>query len=176
MRSRAQLGSWFVIFVMPLLAAVAGANDKEVDDGIDLYFRDVELTAVSDQALEKYPDTEAGETRLLARSFPDAPPQIPHSVADMFPITWDDNQCLDCHDPDNVASEEDSPLPRSHFSRAVMGKGGKGEPMVWVVKGYEQAKEVAGTRYDCDMCHTPQATNVDTPKSDFIRLKRRAKK
>jgi len=176
MRRRAQLGSWLVIFVLPFFAPGAGANEKEVDDGIDVYFRDVELTALSDQALEKYTDTEAGESNLFGRSFPDAPPQIPHSVVDMFPITWNDNQCLECHHPDNVASEEDSPLPRSHFSRAMMGKGRKGESMVWVVKGYEEAKDVVGNRYACSMCHTPQATNVDTPKSDFIRLKRRAKK
>jgi cytochrome c-type protein NapB len=165
-----------VILVLPFFALGASANEKEVDDGIDVYFRDVELTALSDQGLEKYTDTEAGESRLFDRSFPDAPPQISHTVEDMFPITWDDNQCLECHHPDNVASEADSPLPRSHFSRAVMGKGPKGKSMVWVVKGYEQAKDVAGNRYDCSMCHTPQATNVDTPKSDFIPLKQRAKK
>jgi nitrate reductase cytochrome c-type subunit len=176
MRRRAQLSSWLVIFVLPFFAPGAGANEKEMDDGIDVYFRDVELTALSDQGLEKYTDTEAGESKLFNRSFPDAPPQISHSVVDMFPITWDDNQCLECHHPDNVASEEDSPLPKSHFSRAVMGKGRKGESMVWVVEGYEEAKDVVGNRYDCSMCHTPQATNVDTPKSDFIRLKRRSKK
>jgi cytochrome c-type protein NapB len=176
MRRRAQLSSWFVIFALPFFAAGAGANDKEVDDGIDVYFRDVALTALSNQALEKYPDTEAGESMLFDRSFPDAPPQISHTVVDMFPITWDDNQCLECHHPDNVAGDADSPLPKSHFSRAVMGKGRKGEAMVWVVKGYEEAKEVAGNRYDCSMCHTPQATNVDTPASDFIRLKSSSRK
>ena len=175
MRCRAQLDFWLVIFVLSFFAPGAGANEKEMDDGIDVYFRDVKLTALSDQALEKYTDTEAGESRLFDRSFPDAPPQISHSVADMLPITWDDNQCLECHHPDNVASEADAPLPKSHFLRAVMGKGPKGKSMVWVVKGYEQAKDVVGNRYGCIMCHTPQATNVDTPKNDFIRLKRSAK-
>ena len=176
MRRRAQLGSWLVVLVLPFLAAGAGATDAEVDDGIDVYFREVELTALSDQALEKYPDVEAGESQLLERAFPGAPPQIPHSLEDMLPITLDDNECIECHHPDNVASKEDSPLPKSHFSRAVMGAGGKGESMVWVVKGYEDAKDVVGSRYNCNMCHTPQATNVNTPKSDFIRLKRSSKK
>lgn len=175
MRRRARLSPWLVIFALPFFAPGAGANEKEADDGIDVYFREVEVTALSDQALEKYTDTEAGQSRLFDRAFPDAPPQIPHSVEDMFPITWDDNQCLECHDPENAASEDDAPLPRSHFSRAVMGEGKKGESMVWVVKGYDEAKEVVGNRYDCGMCHVPQATNVDTPKSDFIRLKRRKK-
>jgi cytochrome c-type protein NapB len=165
-----------VIPVLSFFAVGAGANDKEVDDGIDVYFRDAGLMALSDQALEKYPETEAGESALFDRSFPDAPPQIPHSVVDALPITWDDNQCLECHHPDNVASEADAPLPKSHFSRAVMGRGKKGAAMIWVVKGYEETKELAGNRYACSMCHTPQATNVDTPANDFIGSKPRSKK
>jgi cytochrome c-type protein NapB len=176
MRGGAQLSSWLVILALPFLSAAAGATDKEVDDGIDVYFRDADLAALSDQALEKYPDAEAGESTLFDRSFPGAPPQVPHAVVDMLPITWDDNQCIECHHPDNVASEADSPFPKSHFLRAVMGKGEKGEPAIWVVKGYEKAKEVAGNRYSCNMCHTPQATNVDTPASFFIRLKPSLKK
>jgi cytochrome c-type protein NapB len=176
MRCRAQFSSWVVILALPFFAAVAGASDKEVDDGIDVYFRDVDLAALSDQPQEEYPDDEAGESLLLERSFPDAPPQISHTVVDMLPITADDNECIECHHPDNVASEADSPLPKSHFSRAVMGAGKKGEAMVWVVKGYEDAKDVVGTRYHCNMCHTPQATNVDTPSSTFTTVKRRAKK
>jgi nitrate reductase cytochrome c-type subunit len=172
MRRRPPLSSWLVVLALPFFALVSGANEKEADDGIDVYFRDVNLTALSDQALETYPDVEAGESLLLDRSFPDAPPQIPHAVADMLPITLADNECIECHHPDNVTGKEDAPLPKSHFSRAVMGGGGKGDPMAWVVKSYEDAKDVAGTRYNCDMCHTPQATNVDTPKSTFIRLER----
>jgi cytochrome c-type protein NapB len=172
MRPRTQLSSWLVILALPFFAAGAGANEEEVDDGIDVYFRDVDLSALSDQALETYPDDEAGESLLLNRSFPDAPPQISHTVVDMLPITLDDNECIECHHPDNVAGKEDAPLPKSHFSRAVMGAGGKGDSMVWVVKSYEDAKDVVGNRYNCNMCHTPQATNVDTPKSTFIRLER----
>jgi nitrate reductase cytochrome c-type subunit len=48
-----------------------------------------------------------------------------------------------------------------------MGKGAAHEPMVWVVKDYQQIQDVAGARYNCNMCHTPQATNVSTPKNDF---------
>jgi cytochrome c len=47
----------------------------------------------------------------------------------------------------------------------------QGEPMVWVVKRYATAKDVVGNRYNCSMCHTPQATNVKTPKNRFVRVK-----
>jgi cytochrome c-type protein NapB len=171
MRSRAQLSLWILIGSLPFLAAGAGASDKETDDGIDVFFRNVNVTDLSDQALETYIDTDPGESKLLDRAFPGAPPQIPHSVEGMYPITLGSNDCIDCHGPDNVTSKEDRPIPKSHFSRPVMGKGGKGEPMAWVVKGYEDTDDVAGARYDCRMCHTPQATNVDTPASDFVRVK-----
>jgi len=176
MRRRAQLSSWLVIGLLPFLAAGVSANEKERDDGMDVYFRDVEILSISDQAKPVYPESEAGESKRIDRAFPDAPPGIPHSVADMYPITADDNECIDCHHPDNVASKSDLPLPKSHFSRAVMGTGGKADSMVWVVKGYEDVKDVVGSRYNCSMCHTPQATNVDTPASSFITLTRDEKK
>jgi cytochrome c-type protein NapB len=173
MRRRAQPSSWLVIGLLPFLAAGVSASEKEVDDGVDMYFREAALVELSDQDLEVYPETEAGESKRIERAFPDAPPQIPHTVVDMLPITADDNECIECHHPDNAVSKSDLPLPKSHFSRAVMGSGGKGDSMVWVVKGYEDAKDVVGSRYNCTMCHTPQATNVDTPDTNFVRLKRK---
>ena len=86
----------------------------------------------------------------------------------MLPITLDDNQCLNCHHPEEVSSEEESPIPDTHFERPVMREGKKGEPMVWVVKKYERADDVIGARYNCVQCHTPQAVNVKTPKSLFV--------
>jgi nitrate reductase cytochrome c-type subunit len=44
--------------------------------------------------------------------------------------------------------------------------------MAWVVQGYDKAKDVTGMRYSCNMCHTPQATDVATPRSSFVRTKR----
>jgi len=176
MRRRAQPGLWILIGALPFLAVGAGASDKEIDDGIDVYFRVVNLEDLSDQLLETYIETDPGESKVLDRDFPDAPPQIPHTVGGMYPIGLGSNECIDCHHPDNVAGEEDRPIPKSHFSRPVMGTTGKGEAMAWVVKSYEDTKDVAGARYDCSMCHTPQATNVDTPASDFVRVERPAKK
>jgi cytochrome c-type protein NapB len=175
MRREVRLVFWLATALLAFFAAgaVAIAGDKEVDDGVDLYFREVSLTALSDQALEEYVSSETGESELFDRAFPDAPPQIPHTLEDMLPITLNSNECIDCHHPDNVASKEDLPLPKSHFSRAVMGAGSKGEAQAWMVKGYEETKEIGGNRYNCSMCHTPQASNVDTPGSTFVRVERK---
>jgi cytochrome c-type protein NapB len=174
MRQKARLSPWLLVLSM-LPAFVTGSvmadKEKESGDGIDIYFRSSDLGALSSQALAAYPDTDAGEAQNFDRAFPDAPPQIPHTVEDMLPITREDNECLVCHHPENALEKQDVPLPESHFQRAMMAKGKQGQPMVWVVKGYEQAKDVVGTRYNCSMCHTPQATNVSTPRSDFVPAK-----
>lgn len=152
----------------PLLIAGNVFAQAEVDDGLDVYFRDVDLSAVSDQALVKYRTTDAGESEAFERSFPGAPPLIPHTLEDMLPITVTDNECLNCHHPDNVGSEEDMPLPESHFKGPVMARGKAGQGMVWVVQSYE-VREKVGARYDCMMCHAPQATNVESLPSRFVR-------
>jgi len=170
MRRRRQLDRRALPFLAALaLAGGVAAGDKnlEVDDGLDVYFRDADIAALSDQPLPHYIESEPGESKLLERSFPGAPPQIPHSVVDLLPITASDNECIDCHHPDNVTGKEDAPIPKSHFQRAVMAQGKKEDPMVWVVAGFQQTEDLAGTRYNCNMCHTPQATNVKTPKSSF---------
>jgi len=174
-----QPNRWHGILALSIVLALGSALQSqagEVDDGLDVYFRDADLAELSNQAIPLYPETDAGESTRLERAFPDAPPQIPHSVADMLPITANDNECLNCHHPDNATSADDAPLPKSHFQRAVMGPGEKGNPMAWVIRSYRATKDVPGTRYNCVMCHTPQATNVSTPASTFVAVKREAKK
>ena len=177
MRRRAQHSFWLAAALVPLLIVGAGAADdtKEAEDGLDVYFRDGDLLALTSQRLPVYPNTKAGESAMLERDFPDAPPQIPHTVVDMYPITMDENECLECHHPDNVTSKEDLPVTDSHFEAPVMGRGDPGDPMIWVVKDYKKIKDVVGARYNCDMCHVPQASNVDTPSNRFISARKKQK-
>ena len=142
----------------------ASSSASGTSDGMVVFFRDASLESLSDQALPEYPDADAGESTKIARDFPDAPPQIPHAVEEMYPITLAGNECLECHLPRN-AIEGDVPIPDSHFMAPVMGKGTDDEPMVWVVKDYRRTEDLMGARYNCNMCHTPQATNVATPNS-----------
>ncbi len=159
--------------IVPLLLVGAGGGDLkgEAKDGMDIYFRDTALEALAKQQLASFPDTKTGESKKLDRSFPDAPPQVPHTVEDMLPITSDENECLDCHHPENAISRKDVPIPETHFKRAVMAAGGAKDPMVWVVKGYEKADDVVAGRYNCSMCHTPQSGNARTIGSSFRAIK-----
>ena len=124
MQRRTQHSFWLVAALVPLLVLGAGSanNTEEAKDGLDLYFREKAVLVITDQALPVYPNTKTGESAKLLRDFPDAPPQIPHTVEDMYPITLDENECLDCHDPENAIGKKDVPLPESHFSAPVMGR------------------------------------------------------
>ncbi|MBW2395677.1 MAG: nitrate reductase cytochrome c-type subunit [Deltaproteobacteria bacterium] len=153
----------------PLLLLGAGAGDlkKEAEDGLDVYFRDTALEELAKQQLASFPDTEAGESKKLGRSFPDAPPQVPHAVENMLPIFSDENECLDCHHPENAISKKDVPIPKTHFKRAVMSAGGTKDSMVWVVKGYEESTDLDGARYNCNMCHVARSGNAKVIGSSF---------
>jgi cytochrome c-type protein NapB len=172
MRRNKRLSSWSAGIVLPLLLLGAGGGEpaKEQDDGMDMYFRDSALEALAKQDLAAYRETDAGESKKFDRSFPDAPPQIPHTVEDMLPITMRENECLECHAPENAIEKEDIPLPKTHFKHPQMAKGKKGDPMVWVVKSYEEKKEMVGSRYNCTMCHTPQAENARTLPNSFQKI------
>ena len=170
MRRKARHSFWLLATLVSLLTLGAGSQKEraEPDDGLDVYFRDAALLALSDQDLPTYTEVDAGESTRIPRDFPDAPPQISHSVEDMLPITGDDNECLECHHPENAIEKTDVPFPDSHFRAAVMGKGGPKDAMVWVVKGYKKSKDLVGARYNCTMCHTPQATNLKEPGNRFV--------
>ena len=137
MRRRMRRNPWLAALLLLVPLAAGACTEKArpgADDGMDIYFRDSDLSDLSDQDVETYPADEAGESQRLGRAFPDAPPQIPHSVEDMLPITASDNECINCHHPDNTASEADAPIPRSHFQRAVMRGGKKYLAMAWTVE------------------------------------------
>lgn len=154
------------LIALSVPAFYAGAGTPEVDDGIDVYFRNTDLLSLGrSENLPLYPDTAPGESKRIDRAFQEAPPPIPHTVEDMYPITRDDNQCLECHAPENAGKDE-PPIPTSHFEhpRITHGTG----PMLTIVEGYEKTNALNDARFSCNMCHVPQATNIDTPKSKFV--------
>jgi nitrate reductase cytochrome c-type subunit len=168
MRCKPQL-EWLLIGLALALCPVGASGgdfDNESADGLDVFFRDTELASLAKQELAIYSVVDAGESERIDRLFPDAPPQIPHSVEDMFSISPDGNDCLDCHHPENAGSD-DIPIPKTHFRRAVMAGGSKSDPMVWVVKGFEDADDLVGTRFNCSMCHVPVANNARVIENNF---------
>ncbi len=101
-----------------------------------------------------------GGAKLIKKSFPDAPPMIPHSVKGMAPIKVGHNQCLMCHMPQNAKMFHAVPMPKDHF--------------VDNFKGDKKKRKVAGSRYFCMTCHTPQANVDPVIENNFEKMKTKA--
>ncbi len=97
--------------------------------------------------MNSYPEEEPGETTPFERVYENAPPSVPHSIAD-FSIDRESNDCLDCHlegeemDEDHIATK----IPPTHFTNEYRQES--------VEDG------VTGIRYNCTQCHVQQA-NVE---------------
>lgn len=85
-----------------------------------------------------------GEKPRPRRANREAPPVIPHGVADFLPITRAANACVDCHGIRGPKRKgEPTPIPDSHYRDLRRDPDRKGE-------------QIAGTRYICVSCHVPR--------------------
>ena len=101
-----------------------------------------------------------GKVKPFKKSFVTAPPMIPHSIAGMTPITVKSNMCLGCHLPQSAKTKGVTPMPKDHFVDNF--EGNKKEPTV------------AGSRYFCTTCHTPQANLNPVIENKFESMKSNA--
>ena len=95
-----------------------------------------------------------GENGVLARSFENAPPLIPHSLEGLLPITTDNNMCTSCHLPEVAESMQIKSVPSSHLAD---------------LRDEHQKKlgELSMSRYDCVACHVVQSNATQLVKNNF---------
>ncbi|KAA3610192.1 MAG: nitrate reductase [Calditrichaeota bacterium] len=127
----------------PVVKAVA-------DD--ELSYRNLPLNQEDAAPAKKYSDIEPGESKTYQRSFENAPPMIPHDVADLLPIKKDDNQCLDCHHPSEAADSEAPSTPASHF---------------YDIRQNKKLDDLAGANFNCTQCHAPQSDAPQIIRNEF---------
>jgi len=137
------------VLLMLALITLVGCYEKETpgpgDPAIaddDLSYRNEPLIADSGAPAVEFKGGEPGDNQLLARSFENAPPLIPHSLDDLLPITSDENQCLECHAPENAEDSEATPTPASHL---------------YDIRRDVKLPAVNPANYNCDLCHVEQA-------------------
>ena len=102
---------------------------------------------------------------LLPKSYDDAPPQIPHSVVGLMPVTAKNNVCIGCHvQPENAGKEVAKglpiPAPTSHYDAPAFGKPAAGLAPT-------ASKKLSGSRFVCTQCHAPQAKVDPLVQSNF---------
>jgi cytochrome c-type protein NapB len=90
-------------------------------------------------------ESARGERPRPRRISTQIPPVIPHGVADLLPITREENACLGCHDvPGPKKKGEPTPIPASHYV------GLRREPV-------KRLEKVYGARWVCNSCHVPRS-------------------
>ena len=125
-------------------SSLSGSGIKDSNMGLS-------KTSVFDTPVPRayqYNAAAPGESELLPRGYPGAPPQISHDIADYLPITADSNLCTSCHDQPAEWGKTPvqgvaTPMPPSHYTdqRNAPGK----------VTG-----QLIGARYNCNQCHVAQ--------------------
>ena len=112
------------------LSLQAGAADKGLTEeqmGLSRTSVDVD----PDPATFEYRQADPSTSGVLPRAYVGAPPQVPHSLDGMIPITRDSNTCVSCHQlPDQVGKKkvkgEPTPLPvvtEREVPRSIRGRG-----------------------------------------------------
>ena len=106
-----------------------------------------------------YAGKDPGENKTYARAFYGAPPMIPHNLTDMQ-VGADTNDCLDCHEE---GDEETPGLPPTHRMKGrfdILARAEARNGQLTSLKEFVKVEVVSGNRYDCMLCHAPQAENV----------------
>lgn len=95
-----------------------------------------------------------GQPGLIARTFVNQPPLVPHTIDQYVPLTIEENACLECHITDELRGQKVPKLSESHYSKILKDKSGK--------------PAVAMDRFQCDTCHVPQVDAKPLVDSKFV--------
>jgi nitrate reductase (cytochrome), electron transfer subunit len=118
----------------------------------ELSYRNIPLGEEDAAPAKQYSDKDPGESTKFQRAFENAPPMIPHNVDDFLPIKRDDNQCLDCHHPNEAIDAEAPATPASHF---------------YNLRTNTKLDDLAGANFNCTQCHAPQSNAPQIIRNEF---------
>lgn len=88
----------------------------------------------------------------VARTFVGQPPVIPHATENFDEVTLSDNQCLECHGPQNHVKKS---APRISDSHLVSATG-------------QKLADADGRRHACQLCHVPQFDAKPLVDNQFV--------
>lgn len=131
----------FISFIIFINANEFGLRDGDLESE-NVKFKDIVWSTKA-----------AGTSTLIERSFENAPPLIPHDTEGMLDITKDINMCITCHMPDVAPAVNATAVPLSHLID---------------FRTSENLKDsLSNERYNCTLCHVPQAQISYLVKNNF---------
>lgn len=99
-----------------------------------------------------------GTNDTLPRAYFNAPPQIPHNIDRLTPVTAKSNQCRGCHDKPQMWGMKrkglPTPIPQSHYTDLRRDPG-------------TVTNKLIGARFVCTQCHVPQASTAPLVQNMF---------
>lgn len=142
-----------LVFILSLALTSALFGAKTIDDA-KIGFRS---TSLLDENLSlpeiKWDSLSAGESKLIERSFENAPPLISHNLDGLVPITTDNNSCITCHMPEFAKDLGATAVPKSHLTDMFSGK--------------DLAGSLSQERFNCTQCHVEQSGAKPLVKNTF---------
>lgn len=135
-----------------VLAGCEGDSKSTPDNDVGLSKASVFDSPAPESTLTN--QTEPGDQPVTPAEYADQPPVIPHGIADFIPISFDDNQCIDCHGVEEKEPGEPTPIPLSHYVDMRNGDGAKSD-------------EIIGARYNCVSCHVSPGGNKPLVGNEF---------
>ena len=108
----------------------------------ELSYRNEPLMDPSDTPVPSFAAADPGDAELMSRAFENSPPLIPHNTDDLLPISIGDNQCLDCHLPENAEDSGATATPASHL---------------YDMRRDVQLTDLNPANFNCTQCHATQA-------------------
>lgn len=136
------LSSLVAVLLTTTLLHAKGFHENELGLNQDSVF----ATPIPDPTI--FPGKPPGGNQIEAKSYPDAPPMIPHSVTGLVPITIQSNACVGCHNNTAMIGKAKfpgmpTPMSRAHYTSYRDDKVSDNKP--------------DGARYVCTQCHATQS-------------------
>lgn len=152
----------YLLFVIILVACSGKKQESVLIDEDRLGFIDADVSSEETNLKSKaeYQISLPGESEMPDRSFENAPPVIPHTTANFFPITIKNNICFSCHLPELVEETGAIPLPETHFTDLRPQMEEKSGTFYTTFEGeikISKSKNFDNAYYNCSQCHVPQA-------------------
>lgn len=172
-RNLVLVGAAFALLVASGCAVSQTQSEEEIGlRNTSLYAEDKTVADATN-----YSKAAPGESKLIPRSFENAPPMISHDVEGMLPITMNYNACLDCHAPEIASSVNATAIPGSHYATFRPTVQNVGDQLKYdgkaitntadVVSVIHKRESLSGERYVCSSCHAPQSQNDPLVENNF---------